>query len=302
MGFKVKNDGKIRVLSGYKFKAQQASLGTHNLPFEDVGLGERDVVKVSAEMADFLGKEPVFCLETEIEDAAKALDGILENLSVPVFNLALLLAKIEASLVETMPDRSNSVATKSAADTLFDQDLFCYKMKDSESCEFHRAVENVKHCSLNIVRRRVYTVCSQSACDFGIGLVEGKHMPSKRQDLAEPDPRYKAMAVVKEFVNVFGAEVPRCGSKGGHIFVNQDMDPGPVVLKMRQANEEKMRTQLSGLNITGYTDKESEWEDHSTAGWSSVTRRSDLDDASSVASSSTRARKSRILAKFGARH
>jgi len=165
-----------------------------------------------------------------------------------------------------------NVSSFSTATAIFEEDPFLYRMAVHDSCPFHQALENVRFCSLNVVKRRVFAMCDISGVKLNIGMKPGRHAPlsgtesagSRRRikiqqqgDHLKAQTFYKSVAVVREDTNVFGVPVSaRTGSMGGHTFTNPEIDPAPIARQYKKKVEKQMRKEMSKLVLVDEEDVE----------------------------------------------
>jgi len=288
---------------GYNGPAMRNAEKTHNIPYvtkqdikmgdDEAGLiGERSTHAVKIEINRFLRGEPVFVLfdlDEERENWRNLFEKVLpfEMGEEPkVFDISTLLFDLEAMLMEAaMPQlpgpakshlrdiKDRSVTSRSTALAHFEEDTFLYRTPISDSCQFHRAVDNVRYCSLSVAKRRVFSLCDISAVKLNIGLRPGFHLPASAITATKPDDEasedtsggpqrpphqttgvkktvnYQSMAVTKQFVNAYGVEVPKCGPKGGQAFIDQERDPAPFIRQKKKENEREIRREMSRLAL-----------------------------------------------------
>jgi len=149
------------------------------------------------------------------------------------------------------------INTPSSAERYFEDDPFLFKTKSNESCGFHWAIDDGGFCSLNIVRRRVYSIWAKAgrralmpASGSLTGLEkEGSNVPVAVEVLPDETDHdiiaYRNAACQKEFVNAFGQQVTRAGTMNGQVNLNPESDPEAVMREMRGKQE-----QLSFSNLT----------------------------------------------------
>jgi len=157
-----------------------------------------------------------------------------------------------------------------SAEVFLDDDTPLYKTKSNESCDFHWALDEVQHCSLNVVKRRGYAFCEEvishlnSAISFGcipperrLMKLEGKTFPQSREIKATEErlPNLKKFlqnAVRKEFVNEFGQQVTRAGTMGGQVNGDLDFDAASALREGKKRFEREnivARNAMSTLSL-----------------------------------------------------
>ena len=242
---------------------------THNIPHDNKKVGESSLRKVKKSLYQFLqgrdgSLQPVFCLALEIEDvegSLKALLGEAEEVEVfDVFDVGIVLSEIQLRI----KDEAEPVSMFSAdlANHYLEEDTFLYKTASVDSCSFHQSLDNVKFCSLNIVKRRVWSICEKSTLVLGLTLDVGRHLPNEdtyadpgesqkfgdSDDEEEEEDEFKKAAVVKKGKNPFGTKVPRCGSMGGHTALPA-RDPTLEFEELRKKSEAEMTKSLMSLTL-----------------------------------------------------
>ena len=104
-----------------------------------------------------------------------------------------------------------------------------YKIKSKESCEYHWAIDNGQFCSLNVVKRRVYSIWAKVGrraampASGGSSLAglenEGATVPFAKEILADETDEvviaYRAIECRREDYNAFGEQLTKAGSMNG---------------------------------------------------------------------------------------
>lgn len=256
----------------YTYSAKAHAEKTHHIP-PRAGLGEKEAAAVKRDLANFLRNEPVFVADTykdhgQRENMARFLRESLD-MGGEVYDLPSLLATMEKTVVGYRPEtgaQNNGpwlaligqvLNTPSSAEKYFEDDPFLFKTKSNEACDFHHAIDNGQFCSLNIVKRRVYSIWAKAgrralmpASGSLAGLEkEAANVPVAVEVLAdETDPEvvnFRRAACMKEFVNAFGQQVTRAGTMNGQVNLNPESDPEVVMREMRGKQE-----QMSFSNLT----------------------------------------------------
>jgi len=255
----------------YTFSAIALAKKTHHIPPRK--LGETDIGRVERELAEFLKNEPVFVMDTyndqnQNENMTRFLRESVNMAGPQVYDLPTLMSTMENTVFYNRPEtgvKDNPIGpvlyNPSIAEKYFEDDPFLYKIKSNESCEYHWAIDNGQFCSLNVVKRRVYSIWAKVGrraampASGGSSLAglekEGATVPLAQEILADETDEaviaYRAIECRKEETNAFGEQVTKAGSMNGQVFANPDKDPER---EMKQAIQEQQMS-FSNLTIDG---------------------------------------------------
>lgn len=264
----------VFVNQGYSYICKTYAETSHQIPLRDFEMAVQDRAFIRDKILGFLqdgpdtagrnGRRPLpvlYCMSDEEEVFAKALEQMLGEPYLRLFDLAELAFELEAAIEDLAarhpsPDivgpRLNTVVE---ARLYLENDPFLFQTEPADSCGFHCPLENVAYCSLSIVKRRVFAIAQRSSAvrslmcggvktslspvenylliiiqAMSVKLEKGKHLPSGRDaklPLLAPD-QVVSKAVVRDYVSPFGVELPRGDVRGGSTPL-PDIDPAAVI-------------------------------------------------------------------------
>jgi len=232
---------------GYRSECIAKARKTHNIPLDDENLfvhSDEDVVEDLNNILckkDSLQIKPVFCLakeKSEIELVLKMLyqrgnKGEKDDMVLPkIYNIEDLMIVLQQSLKKVLP-RCTSAAREnvenfvrsfnsaSAAEYKFETAYF----DGVPACPFHEECYRPQHCSLAIVRTRVFVLIDLLCDVLQIEMRKGTHLPERQffesidMVIQEREDSYRDVARTSAEVipdtNIFGTKAGRCGPKNG---------------------------------------------------------------------------------------
>ncbi|XP_017863032.1 PREDICTED: protein maelstrom [Drosophila arizonae] len=180
---------------------------THQLPLPPNAMGESDIGRLYANIVEYLRacnpdakpNDPLVVFATpEFMPIVKGCFRYLESDSeeplatIHIYDIQYLLYVLKLEVLDSV-DIRNVTVNRTATDSLFINDYFCYHL--GISCQYHEDIDRCQYCTQSIISRWCYVFSDFMCGDLAITPLPGKHMPPKQE------PKFRVSNPGNESVN-----------------------------------------------------------------------------------------------------
>ena len=233
---------------GYARQAQALSETTHNIPYDNFSLGDRNYTRIIKDVSKFISTNDdqikrIFCLESEMEK----IENMLMEMSKHVrdkFKFQLLnVSKLFFELQNLTALAGAKIPSPQTAEFLLERDDFQFTLSEI-GCQFHNAMASHRFCSLSKVARLAYTILDFCSKVERVELSEpGAFLPEEVQTpplWKRSMPKFAAEvlevgleeAIIKEEFSLLGSLTCRkSGIKAGITLLPANKDPRNIIRK-----------------------------------------------------------------------
>lgn len=271
---------------GYRSACIAQARKTHNIPLDDENLFVHSDEDVLEDLNNILCKKdslqikPVFCLAKEKFEIELVLNmlyqrgnkGEKDDMTLPkIYNIEDLMIVLQQSLKKVLPRCTSSARenvenfvrnfnSASAAEYKFETASF----DGVPACPFHEECYKPQHCSLSIVRTRVFVLIDLLCDVLQIKMGKGTHIPERPffesidMVIQEREDSYRDVARTSAEVipdtNIFGAKAGRCGPKNGvTVDLPSEIPENYFSDKQKELNHSVFFEDPSGINDDAFS-------------------------------------------------